>query len=449
MAVELNYRHVANSSAVRLPNSRFSYRILPMRPMPFYRKPSFRILLFAALLVGAYVYAYLVGAGLLSILAGAALDLVVLFIFFQLCTFFYAQFVAPVRTHAERGEIYRRLLLHLLGAHGAAIFVKDGRLVERRGERSRPGPGLLWLDSASAVVTRSESGWSRALGPGVHLIGAHEKIASTFSLHRQSCTLGPAPDEQIFDQLREDGLPDDRARHDVTQDKRMSVTARTRDGNEVVPEIQVVFKLDAMPARSGAPGSRFGFSEESVLRAARGEGVSAGSSGENPHHVAWNQLPSLIAVDLWREYLGKFTLDELFKASFPGLPEFLQPQAPASEGVAAIDGPTNGNPAARFLGHLNDRVERWLDDRGIKEEIPLAGPFVRAAETSVRRQSSRNYTALEIVGQMMRERMTKAVVPILDDCGRLIKGHVSSEEFKRTQGTRGRRPGRDHRPRPL
>jgi hypothetical protein len=32
---------------------------------------------------------------------------------------------------------------------------------------------------------------------------------------------------------------------------------------------------------------------------------------------------------------------------------------------------------------------------------------------------------------MMRARMTKAVVPVLDECGRLVKGRLESEEYKR------------------
>jgi hypothetical protein len=32
-------------------------------------------------------------------------------------------------------------------------------------------------------------------------------------------------------------------------------------------------------------------------------------------HVAWNWLPVHLAVDVWREYLRKFTLDELFRIS--------------------------------------------------------------------------------------------------------------------------------------
>jgi hypothetical protein len=402
-----------------------------MRPMPSYQKPSFRIPILAVILAGTYAFAYVAGNGLDAMMAGMALDLVVLLIFIQLCLFYYAQFVAPVRQRAHRVELHRRLLLHLLGAHGPAVFVKNGRVVERRGERSKPGPGLLWLDTGSAVVTRSENGASRALGPGVHFTTTREQIASTFSLHTQICVIGPDVDDQVFEPLPDDAPAEERMRHAETQATRMSVTARTRDGNEVVPEIQVVFKLDAMPARPGTPGSRFGFMEESVLRAARGEGISAGSTGESPSHVAWNQLPSLIAVDLWREYLSKFTLDELFKSNFPALPEILQPQEPASGNSAAINQPSDGNPAARFVGHLNDLLERWLDTRGIKEEISPGSPFVRAPEASPRRQTSGNHTALEIVGQMMRERMTKAVVPILDDCGRLLKGHVPSEEFKR------------------
>ena len=84
----------------------------------------------------------------------------------------------------------------------------------------------------------------------------------------------------------------------------MAVRAMTRDGIEVIPTINVSFKIDAKPAGRGEKGSRFGFNAEAVERAARSEGINPNSVTEDKRHVPWNQLPGLMAVELWREYLS-------------------------------------------------------------------------------------------------------------------------------------------------
>ncbi len=86
-------------------------------------------------------------------------------------------------------------------AHGPAIFVKNGRKVERVGESDKRGPGVLWVDTASAVVTRTFTTFKQVLGPGVHFIEANEKIASIISLHTQTQGIGPARDDDPFEKL--------------------------------------------------------------------------------------------------------------------------------------------------------------------------------------------------------------------------------------------------------
>jgi hypothetical protein len=211
----------------------------------------------------------------------------------------------------------------------------------------------------------------------------------------------------------------------------MSVTARTRDGNEVVPRIGLVFKLDAMPASLGGPGSRFGFSAEAVSRAARAEGVAAGTDAETRARVRWNQLPSLIAADLWREYLSKFTLDELFAPTFPALPDILQPEPDAAgawHGAEQLPGTGQSNG---LLRRLNDRLEETLERRRVRNATPPEFPFVPPRDARVSSTRGRSYTALDIVAQMIKGRMTRAVVPVLDEYGRPAKGRLESEEYKR------------------
>jgi hypothetical protein len=387
-------------------------------------------LVLALAAAAVYAYSLLSGAPLKALAIAALTDLVLYLVLVQLWLFFYAQFALPVQGIRQRLGIYRRLILHQRAMRGPAVFIRDGRVLEGRAERKRPGPGVVWVDSASAAVLRSEAGRDTIIGPGVHFTQSRERIAAVFSLHTQTSTLGPTPDDDLFAELPEGESDDSRTRHEERQAKRAAVSARTRDGNEVIPQIRVVFRLDAEPAPPTAPGSRFGFSAEAVQRAALGEGMSATTAGESGAMVAWNELPGLIAADLWREFLGKFTLSELFSAEFPRLPEILQPQQAPNPVLQRVRARPGNNWPARMLRQLNDRIEKGLANRGIEERTgPQGRPMHPPASRDARHPNRQS--ALAIIGQMMRRRMTAAHVPTLDECGRTLKGHSISEEFRR------------------
>ena len=238
---------------------------------------------------------------------------------------FFAQFVLPVRTFRDRQKIFGRLLANLFGSHGPAIFIRNGQLVKREGEEREKGAGVLWLDSASGAVTRTAVSIRQTIGPGVHFIENGEYIAGTVDLHTQFQSLGPKDSDKPFENKKE-GQTDEEF-HQI-QERRKEVSALTRDGIEVIPNISVMFKVDTGSPREGEPGSRFGYrtgirkkdkeneksDKEAIRKAILGEGVNPNEQADSPRHrVAWNQLPALLAVDVWREYVSKFTLDELFK----------------------------------------------------------------------------------------------------------------------------------------
>jgi len=265
----------------------------------------------------------------------------------------------------------------------------------------------------------------------VHFLDSNEKIATIFNLHLQQCSIGPAHGARIFASPGEDASADEQADYAATQAERMSVTGRTRDGNEVVPRIGLVFKLDAMPASLGQPGSRFGFSADAVSRAARAEGVATSRDAESRSRVRWNQLPSLIAADLWREYLSKFTLDELFTPTFAALPSVLQPEPAAAGTWNGTEQLQGTGPRDGMLRRFNDSLETWLERRNVRNTAPQESPFVQARDSRAAGARGRSYTALEIVAQMIKSRMTRAMVPVLDEYGRPAKGRLESEEYKR------------------
>jgi len=403
-----------------------------MSPVPFRHQPSSRAVLFAGVLVAAWLYTLTFQDGWFASLAAIGLDLILLFVLLQACLFFYAQFILPVRTLHDRLRIWDRMLLHARNAHGPAVFVQNGRRVERRGESGKSGPGLLWIDTASAAMTRSEAGPKQVLGPGIHFLGSRERIDATFGLHTQTYSIGPGHEEPIFDKPPDNASEDDRKRHALMQAKRQMVTGLTRDGNQVVPEIRVVFRLDGHPAPPGRPGSRFGFVPESIERAARGQGVNVDPVSARRLHVAWNQLPGLIAVDLWREYLAKFTLDELFGARLAAVPDVLQPEEPVPPSAfAASPMVVRRNWPARLLWRFNNSMEHWLQAKGIGEEDATGGGYADRSPVEVRQVAGREYTGAQIIAHMVKARMMQAAVPILDECGRSVKGHVLSEEYKR------------------
>jgi len=81
----------------------------------------------------------------------------------------------------------------------------------------------------------------------------------------------------------------------------------------VVPSIGAAFLLRGEPNEGS---TRFGYNPDSVWRAIAHEAVRPDADPESDEYMAsWNWLPLRLAIDLWREYLRKFTLDELFTFS--------------------------------------------------------------------------------------------------------------------------------------
>ncbi len=287
------------------------------------------------------------------------------------------------------------------------------------------------MDTASAVVTRTIATFKQVLGPGVHFIEANEKIASIISLHVQTQTIGPAGTDDPFEKLKENPSEAEHQQHEQMLARVNAVRARTRDGIEVIPTISVTFKVDAKPADRDEKGSRFGFNADAVERAARSEGINPASATEDKRRVPWNQLPGLMAAELWREYLSKFTLNELFESSLKPVPEVRQPEIPRPK-AAVSQSPLliRRGFAARLLRRFNDNWESRLnvlmppEQPAPEEELSPVQPSGAARVDPSRR------TALQIINQMMKARLSQALVVKLDDCGRLTDSQQVSDEYK-------------------
>ncbi len=194
-----------------------------MNQIPFRNRPAFRSVILGVVLIGIYGYIIWKRGGFWENILGIALDGILLLLLYEACIFFYAQFILPTHSLEERRKIASRLKLHAAGGHGPAIFVKDGRKVERLGESEIIGPGLIWVDTASAVVTRTFATFKQVLGPGVHFIEANEKMASIIGLHIQSQTIGPRGLDTPFEKLKENATDDERRQHEEMQSRCLAV----------------------------------------------------------------------------------------------------------------------------------------------------------------------------------------------------------------------------------
>lgn len=401
----------------------------------FYRRPWFYLFGWSVLLGGVYAWYLWRTGGLQVNLVNLFVDGILALIGLFLWLAFFSQFVLPVRTVRERGKIFDRLLTYLSGGHGPSIFIENGRIRERQGESKKRGPGVLWLDSASAAVTRTAAAFKQTIGPGVHFTETGEYLASTVDLHPQVQTLGPREAERPFADPAE-GQSADAYEH--AQARRLEVSALTRDGIEVVPNVRVEFEIDAQPAAGDSPGSRFGFDAESVRRAVTGEGINPGAPGDAPRRkVAWNQLPALVAVDLWREYLSKFTLAQLFEATQPVPPPPPEPPPSAPEATRALFQPLIPSSGlekflARLLHEVNLTLATWADwCAGVRRKPPYTHASRFDAHLLPEEQEQpRLETAVQTINRLVMARMSQPEAPHLDDSGNLLNGTVASPEHK-------------------
>lgn len=240
-------------------------------------------------------------------MAAISLDFWIFFFTFIGSLAFFSQFVLPLKNNRERFSAFWRLILYIIKSHGPAVFIENGDVRQRKREAQKRGPGVILLDTASAAVLRSPLAFTRAVGPGTVFTNKFEKVAGSVDLHRQSQFIGPHPDEDPFKGQGKDEIEED---FKSRQLRRWETSGLTRDGMEVVPNIFVLFKLESKPDEGG---TSFGYNQESVWRAVIHEGVDPiKDRGDDKRSVSWNKLPAYLVVDLWREYLRKFTLDELF-----------------------------------------------------------------------------------------------------------------------------------------
>jgi hypothetical protein len=153
--------------------------------------------------------------------------------------------------------------------------------------------GVLWLDTASAAVLRSETTFTRTVGPGVHFLAWGEYVHRTVDLHTQSYPLGPKDGDQPFT------VKPDHEDFEAMMARRKETSALTRDGIEVVAAFSVNFGIIALPESYKNPLTPYGFNRSNVERY-----VTRNGSGDAVGRVV---------ADIWREYIRQIRFDQLFE----------------------------------------------------------------------------------------------------------------------------------------
>ena len=426
-----------------------------MGDTPFYKRPWFYIAGWLAVLLIAYFWDIFSLGGIRINEVRIFFDLFCLFpVLLTLWMAFFSQFILPVHTFSDRLQIFNRLIARLFGSRGPAIFIKNGIEEKEAGEEKRKGPGVLWLDSASAAVTRTATKIKQTLGPGVHFIDAKETIAGTVDLHIQTHTVGPTREgENPFAEKKDEHSQEE---YDQIQDRRKQVSALTRDGIEVVPTINVVFRVDTGFPKKGQSGSRFGYrrgvtakdkrdekeDQIAIRKAILGEGINPYFKAENPRHrMAWNQIPAALAVDVWREYASKFKLDEFFKEEQRVPSTQPPPIEPTEEEIdpltQAIQVGAGRDSFQTTIARILRVINRWMANRTAqmekKEPVSTSGEESQPySPPPLKKEKWEMKTAFEVINEMVMARLTQEFVDHLDQLGKRLENHPPdrSREFE-------------------
>ena len=176
-----------------------------------------------------------------------------------------------------------------------------------------------------------------------------------------------------------------------------------------------------------------------------GEGINPNKDAESAYRrVAWNRLPGLLAVDVWRDYASKFTLDELFTPREQPSNALLQPIRPTDEEVAPLFSPSQagayqrprGNILMGMLREINNLMERAirsLEGRSNNPpgQIPASPATVTPPAGNANVATQR--TALQRINDMVRARLTQEFIDEYDEYGNRTGRHIPSEEFRLLQ----------------
>ena len=294
--------------------------------------------------------------------------------------YFFSQFVLPVQTPKNRQEIYSRVS-SFTGSRGPILFVKNGRVIQHEGETEKKGAGVIVLDTASAIVMQTATEIIGPAGPGIRFTQPNEKITrgEGVDLRAQWQFIGPLASDQPF--LNPVPISDPK-KYNELQYRRQQTAGLTRDGFEISPTISIKFRIqqpkEKGPSESGVT-SQYGYNPTAVLNAVTREVIELGTADNKRTRMEWNRLPAHLVVNLWREYVRKFKLEDLFKAEgvsgLQTIEEMINRRVKRPEVIAMDD---TGLPTGEALPSLeyHQLVERGLEVIEVRIHNVLLDPAI-------------------------------------------------------------------------
>jgi uncharacterized protein YhhL (DUF1145 family) len=275
--------------------------------------------------------------------------------------YFFSQFVLPIQNPKDRRDLAARVSNFETGRRGPALFVKNGRVITHEGEQDKRGAGVILLDTASALVLRTDTEIRDTVGPGIKFTHDDEYIAGSVDLRTQWQFIGPLASDQTL-------LASVPPKTDKNLQNRAQQTAGlTRDGFELSAAISIKFgikrPLYKMPDESGVI-SQYGFDPLAVHNAITREVVMLNATDNKQTRMEWNRLPAHLVVNLWREYIRKFKLGDLFTnngiSGLQTIEEMINKRVRQANVVALDD---TGLPTGEWIDSLE---YNQLESRGLE-----------------------------------------------------------------------------------
>ena len=340
----------------------------------FLRNPKWQIVLVDVLGLSVYIFLTIRLGGAENNQGAIIIDTLLFYFWLLFWHFFFAQFVLPVQTLAERWMVFNRLVLYLFGKHGPAVLIENGEVRQHKKEMEIHKPGVALIDTASAAMLRTDDEYTRPTGPGVVFTNSstgttsgYEYFAGVVDLRPQSQPFGPRESEDPF---APPGAKEKEDAYDKRQKRRFLTSGLTRNGIEVVPNVIVSFQLNTQP---GLGGTQFGYNGFAVRLAITGEGIDPDLPADDARRrIPWKDLPAFLAANVWREAIGMFTLDELFQ-DLP--PDFILPGAASGTRQLNHHSPTGLEFISAWVKvHLTQEVIDELDSSGRQTGTRIFSP---------------------------------------------------------------------------
>lgn len=244
-------------------------------------------------------------------------DFIVTIVLLDRLIYFFAQFVLPIQNKKDRHKIYVRVRDFNSDKRGHAIFIKNGRIIKQKDELERKGPGVIILDTASATVLRTDIEFKDTVGPGVRFTEVHkvdeesfiEYPAESVDLRTQWKFIGPmASDDPFINPVQHP------KEYNLTNDRQQKTNSWTRDGFEISATISIKFQIKRITNVKTESGvtTEYKFDPTYVRKAIIYDPLVLEKNNNVKEFMKWDKLPEKLVINLWREYVRKYKLDEIF-----------------------------------------------------------------------------------------------------------------------------------------